>query len=542
MRYFVTILLIFMLSGQAVGVAVQSVHGAPRQGVIPPGQEAVQSGKELPSYQETAEAVAHDPTFAQAYVGICVMDGNGKVLARVNADKMLVPASNMKLITTGAALHMLGPSHTFETSLAYDGNIEGGTLRGNLHIVGGGDPTLGSKDSIATPVERTFAVWGKMLRDAGIRRIEGHIIGDGRSFEGMMEEPTWLWNDTGTYYGAGVSGLMFYENMQSFSVSAGPEIGAPVNIKPYYPDCPWMDFRYACSTGKAGTGDRLYMYTSDLAPVAEIRGTFGVDRAAKRVDCANKYPEYTCARYFENYLRRKGISCSGGAADYKLITGWMTEEAGCAGQGNGTGDRTVTDGEKTLIGSTLSPTLDRIVFETNHASNNVFAETLFRTLGKTLHESACYDSSYVALNDALAELGVSTGSGIKVQDGSGLSRQNLVSPEFLCRFLHAMSHSPAFGDFLESLPSPGFNGTLEYNMKGQPEALRRRIKVKSGSMNGVRCYSGYILPSYSGNLSCENGLPEGTLIISIMTNNCTSPNWKVRPLLDRFMAALARGN
>ena len=61
-------------------------------------------------------------------------------------------------------------------------------------------------------------------------------------------------------------------------------------------------------------------------------------------------------------------------------------------------------------------------------------------------------------------------------------------------------------------------------------------------MNGVRCYSGYILPSSSGNLSCKNGLPEGTLIISVMTNNCTSPNWKVRPLLDRFMAALAREN
>lgn len=497
--------------------------------------KAVGQGRETGEIQAAAENVAGDPAFTQAYVGICVMDGTGKMLARVNADKMLVPASNMKLITTGAVLHMLGPSHTFETSLAYDGDIEDGTLKGNLHIIGGGDPTLGSKDSIATPVERTFAIWEKMLRDAGIRRIEGHIIGDGRSFEGMMEEPTWLWNDTGTYYGAGVSGLMFYENMQSFSVSAGPETGAPVNIKPYYPDCPWMDFRYACSTGKAGTGDRLYMYTSDLAPVAEIRGTFGVDRAAKRVDCANKYPEYTCARYFENYLRRKGISCSGGAADYKLMTEWMEESGSC-------NDPDSQKAGLTAIGSTLSPTLDRIVFETNHASNNVFAETLFRTLGKTLHESACYDSSYVALNDAFAELGISAGSGIKVQDGSGLSRQNLVSPEFLCRFLHAMSHSPAFEDFLESLPSPGFNGTLEYNMKGQPEALRRRIKVKSGSMNGVRCYSGYILPSYSGNLSCENGLPEGTLIISVMTNNCTSPNWKVRPLLDRFMAALARGN
>ena len=497
MRYFVTIFLVF-LSG-------------------------IMAAQEGNRFQAAAEAVASDVTFGQAYVGICVMDGNGEVLAQVNADRMMVPASNMKLLTTGAALHMLGPEYTFETTLAYDGTIEDGVLKGNIHILGGGDPTLGSKDSIATPLDRTFALWGKMIREAGIRKIEGHIVGDGRSYDGMMEEPTWLLNDAGTYYGAGVSGLMFYENMQSFSVSAGTETGSPVNIKPYYPECPWMEFRYACTTGAAGTGDQLYMYTSDLVPVAEIRGTFGVDRAAKRVDCANKFPEYTCARYFENYLRRKGISCSGGAADYKIMTGWMNS------------DGYQQKDSLTVLGSTLSPTLDRIVFETNHASNNVFAETLFRTLGRELRGKASYDSSYVAMDEALAKLKVSTARGIRVQDGSGLSRQNLVSPEFICSFLQAMTGSPSFGDFLESLPSPGFSGTLEYNMKGQPAALRSRIKVKSGSMNGIRCYSGYILPS--GGKSTED-----ILIISIMTNNCTSPTWKVRPLLDRLMAALAAEN
>ena len=487
--------------------------------------------------QAAVEAVAGDATFGQAYVGICVTDGSGKVLAQVNADRMMMPASNMKLLTTGTALHVLGSDFAFETALAYDGVIEDGILRGNIHILGGGDPTLGSKDSIAVPLEKTFAAWTKMLKDAGIRKIEGHIIGDGRSFEGMMEEPTWLWNDTGTYYGAGVSGLMFYENMQSFSVSAGGSVGAPVNIKPYYPECPWMEFRYACSTGVAGSGDQLYMYTSDLAPVAEIRGTFGVDRAAKRVDCANKYPEYTCAKYFEDFLRKKGLSCSEGAADYKLVTGWLGTE-GCESESRSAADGSA-GGSLTVLGSTFSPTLDRIVFETNHASNNVYAETLFRALGRSMHGSACYDSSYVAMNDALAKLGVSVSRGILVQDGSGLSRQNLVSPEFICRFLHAMTLSPAFGDFLESLPSPGFNGTLEYNMKGQPTALRNRIKVKSGSMNGVRCYSGYIMPD-GAECSDTTGLPEGSLIISIMTNNCTSPTWKVRPLLDRLMIALAQ--
>lgn len=514
------------------------------------------------SLQQTVDEIVADPTFAQAFTGVCIMDDDGQVLAGVNQDKMFIPASNMKLITTGTALHILGPEYVFETTLAYDGEIVDGILKGNLHIIGGGDPTLASRDSIAVPLERTFAIWEKLLRDAGIRRIEGSVVGDGRYFEGQAEEPTWLWNDIGTYYGAGVTGLMFYENMQSFSVSAGASVGAPVNIKPYYPDCPWMDFRYDCSTGAAGTGDRLYMYTSDLAPVAEIRGTFGVDRAAKRVDCANKFPEYTCAHYFADYLRRKGISCTEGAGDFRLETAWMSKDGRCADSGEWL--RTEPELKNmTVLGSSISPSLERIVFETNHASNNVYAETLFRSLGKTLCSNACYDSSYVAINDAFAELGVAGLKGIKIQDGSGLSRQNLVSPEALCRFLYAMTGSPAFDSFLGSLPSPGYAGTLEYNMKGQPAALRSRIKVKSGSMNGVRCYSGYILPSDSAdgengssgeagevrleNAGAEDGLgsdvlPKGTLIISIMTNNCTSPTWKVRPLLDRLMVALAKTN
>ena len=114
---------------------------------------------------------------------------NGNILAGFNQEKMLIPASNMKLISTGAALHILGPEHSFETTLAYDGIIEEGTLKGNLFVVGGGDPTLGSKDSIATPIDHSFAIWEKMLRDAGVRKIEGFIVGDGRHFEGPTEEP-----------------------------------------------------------------------------------------------------------------------------------------------------------------------------------------------------------------------------------------------------------------------------------------------------------------------------------------------------------------
>ena len=461
--------------------------------------------------QEKVERIMADPAFGQAVVGVCVRNADGETLVDINAETMMLPASNMKIISTGAALHALGSDMQFETGLGYDGVVEEGVLKGDLYIVGGGDPTLGSKDSIAMNLDVVFAQWEAIIRAAGIGRIEGRVIGDGRWFEGMAEEQTWQLYDAGTYYGTGTTGLMFYENMQTFAVSAGAAVGDPVNIKPSYPETPWLELRYDCSTGEKGTGDQLYLYASDLAPVAEFRGTFGVDRAAKKLDCSNKFPEYTCAHYFCEYLKKNGIDCSEGPSDMRLRAA--------------TGASSLT-----LLGATFSPTLDRIVFETNHASNNLYAETLLRTLGKELHQNACYDSSYVALNDVLTQLSVDVSRGVSVQDGSGLSRQNYVSADFLCRFLDAMMSSPAYETFLASLPSPGGNGTMQYNMSGQPESLRKRIKVKSGSMNGVRCYSGYVLPS---------GSQGDTLVFSILTNNCTAPTWKVRPLLDKVMIAIA---
>lgn len=465
--------------------------------------------------QALAESIAADPALANAVISICARTGDGRILMDINSERMLVPASNMKLISTGTALHRLGPEHRFETAIAQDGEVINGVLHGNIYIIGGGDPTLGSKDSIAVALDKTFSQWEAFIRKAGIRQIKGLVIGDGRSFEGMAEEPTWLWNDIGTYYGAGTTGLMFYENMQSFSVGAGKELGAPVDIAPSYPDAPWMEFRYNCTTGKEGTGDRLYMYASDLAPVAEIRGTFGLDRARKRLDCSNKFPEYTCASYFFNYLKKKGINAEG-FADTRLMTDWKEV------------------GEKTILGKTYSPSLRRIAFETNHASNNLFAETLLRQLGREITGCASYDSAYVALEKVMKALKTDTSRGAQIQDGSGLSRQNYVSSDFICRFLESMMQSPYFEDYVNSLPSPGGDGTLQYNMKGYPASQRERIKVKSGSMNGVRCYSGYVIP--------VEGAKEETIIFSIMVNNCTSPTWKVRPLLDRLMGALSSYN
>ena len=463
--------------------------------------------------------IASDPSLSNAFVGVCIRTEDGSTLAQINPHTMMAPASNMKLITTGAALHTLGGGFRYNTHIGYTGSIQDGILEGDLHIIGGGDPTTGSTDSIAVALNTTFADWEKLIRNAGIRQINGHIIGDGRWAEGMAEESTWSYQDIGVYYGTGVTGLMFYENMLSFNAQPGSEVGAPVQISASYPQTPWMEIRNEATTDRKGIGDETYMFTSEFAPIAAIRGTFGIDRGKKRVDFSNKFPEYTCARYFENYLKGKGISCSKGAADFRMEKEWITD--GC--------DTTSV----TLIGHTESPDLRRIAFTTNHASNNLYAETLFKTLGKHFCGSTTYESSRKALEKALRDMGLDPGKGLSIQDGSGLSRQNYASADFFCRFLKAMMASPAYEDFLRSLPHPGGNGSLQYNMKSYPAELRNRIRVKSGSMNGVRCYSGYILPS----------TPEGrTIIFSILTGNSTAPTWKTRQLLDKMMAVIAEAN
>lgn len=467
------------------------------------------------STKKTIESMISSQIGSQAIVSICATTVDGKKIVDINSSRMLVPASNMKLISTGTALHKLGPDYRFETTLTYDGEIVDGILNGNVYIIGGGDPTLGSIDSIATPVKDLFSQWAGMLRRLGVRQINGSIIGDGRYFDPMIENPTWLIEDVGTYYGAGTTGLMFYENMQSFTVSAGAEVGADVNIEPSYPDATWMDFRYSCTTGERGTGDMLYMFTTELAPIAEIRGTFGVDRKPKRLDCSNKFPEYTCAYLFREYLEDSGISCNG-VGDFRLNTDWEP------------------NGQHRWLGKTKSPTLKQIIFETNHISNNVFAEALMRTLGRNMTGCSCYDSSYVATDKVLAELKVNTKRGCHIRDGSGLSRQDYLSSDFLCRFLRGMMNSPYFEDFLHSLPFPGGNGSLKYNMADVSYDIRTRIKVKSGSMNGVRCYSGYIIP--------KSGQRKDMIIFSLMINNCTEPSWKVRKLMDGIMVELAKQN
>ena len=465
--------------------------------------------------QKVDQAVTKEP-LKGAVVGVMVQDAAGHVLASREAGRRLVPASNLKLVTTGTALHALGPDFRFETGIGYTGTVEDGTLHGDVYIIGGGDPTLGVTDTVAVKPDALFWRWKSMLKDAGISRIDGRIIGDGRAYEGHLENTTWGYDDTGTYYGAGCNALSYYENAVDYLVSAGTA-DEPVNVTQRFPDTPWMHFSNRTSTGPKGTGNSLYLYTTDLAPYAEMRGTYSIDRKPKVEHFANKYGALTCAYYFWQNLRDTGWDISGGYAD--IDRGGYVRGADFV--------PAYKAGTPQVLGQSASPTLAKIVRQTNVLSDNFYAEAIFRQMGEKASGIAEYDSCRVAVYDVLENLMESDLAGIRLEDGSGLSRLNTASPAFLVSFLRSMTRSRGFDAFLASLPQPG-EGTLNTLLPKLAPAQKARIRVKSGSMDGVLCYSGYILD--------EQGKP--ARIFSLMVNGATEKTAVLRETLGSLIEAI----
>lgn len=422
-------------------------------------------------------------TLRGAYVGVCAVTLDGDTLAFHNGNGLFVPASNMKLVTTASAIASLGGDYRYRTGIAISGEVRDSVLCGNVYIVGGGDPTIAYPGS----PEKVFTSWMDMLSAVGIKKIEGKVIGDGSFFPGMKEHPTWELADTGTYYGTGTSGLQFAGNTLNFKVAPGLSPGESLTVEQTFPATPWMNFIYDCTTGEKGTGDQLYLYTADYTDNAVLRGTYACGKKPKVVGCSNKFPELTCAREFALFLNSRGISAGG------FATGATPEDA-------------------VKLGETLSAPLREIIVPLNKESDNFLAETVFRTMGRELAGDAGYDSCTRAERAVLDSIGASGDGNFVIVDGSGLSSSNLVSPALICRLLRIMLEKDASGAFLSSLPRAGIDGTVSSFLSGLPDEVRHSFHLKSGSMGGVRAYSGYYLP--------KDGTP---FIFSVIINNSPAP-------------------
>lgn len=479
--------------------------------------------------REVVDEVCSRNALASSAVGLLAVTADGDTLVAVNPELKLVPASNVKLLTTGLALKALGPDFRFETRLGYTGELRGGVLHGDLYIVGGGDPTTGSRSTVAEPLSSLFGDWLTLLRKAGIERVEGRLVGDPRFFDTTTPENLgWSYDDLGTNYGVGPTGLNFFENAQNFLITPGSAPGAEPNVSPRYPETPWMRYSVSAVTGGRGSANTVYYVNTPLAPLGDFGGSFPVDRRGYTYEGSNRFGAYTCAWYFLNYLAENDFEVSGGCADISSEGNLRLEP----GFGD-TGEAAAAPGALNIIGGTSSANLAAIVAETNHESNNFYAETLLKMTGLTGGYSCSGDAAIDAEEELFEVLGVPAGGRCKLVDGSGLSRKNYVSAGFIVDFLRCMMREPFFETYLRSLPSPGSRGTLEYKFPRESDEFRARIYMKSGSMNGILCYSGYILPSAPGG---------ETIVFSLLTNNVTASSWSLSPLIDRIIGALAAEN
>ncbi len=458
--------------------------------------------------------------------GLFAVNLAGDTLACHNAWQRMVPASNVKVFATGTAMHRLGPDFRFRTTLAYSGAITDGILDGDLYIIGGGDPTTAAGSNWPAAGEALFAEWLKILKDNGITSIKGTIVGDGRAYESGRDCYDWSEEDLGFYYGAVPGALNFYENAQDFRVAAADSAGKPVTVETEYPAAPWMIFNHACKTSPAGNGDQLYYFATDFAPFGQMRGFFAMDRQPKTESCINFFPEYTCAYYFHNYLTANGIQVDNAFAEVSPY-GRIRRDMLLYDEGE---DAAAQD-SLTVLGSTKSPSLAEISSRALHKSDNFYTEAIFKALGRELTGSTAQDSCIKAEKQVLAGLGVKNIKGVQLRDGCGLSRKNYVSPAFFVRFLCAMTGSPAYGRYLKCFPHPG-EDTLQAVMRNSEDSTKKRVFIKSGSMDGVRCYCGYILPA--------DGKTENTVVFSVMTNNMTAKSQSIIPQIDKLLTELSR--
>ncbi|HKO41741.1 MAG TPA: D-alanyl-D-alanine carboxypeptidase/D-alanyl-D-alanine-endopeptidase [Pyrinomonadaceae bacterium] len=451
--------------------------------------------------------------FAAARWGVKVVAvANGATVYERNARQQFIPASNMKIYTTAAALDLLGADYRWQTSAyALTRPDAAGTIDGDLILYGRGAPDL-----VTDRTENSLAKLADAVHARGVRRVKGSVIGDESYFRGSPIGDGWQWNDLQWYFGAEASALTVNGNEVDLNLlppakgNATPEVRSGDRFGYVQVDNRMAPGnRAARSTiGVArGLSDNRIEVWGELAPGAK---GFGV-----RLSVHN--PALWAARTFVAALKDRNITVDGGAS---------------ARSSRSASSQRFEPTQASEIASVTSAPLSDIARATNKESNNLYAELILRTLGRERRsmlstpeppdrERGDEEAGTELIRVWLERNGIAT-NGTAFRDGSGLSRLNLVTPEGTAQMLNVISRSGS-QSFRESLPIAGKDGTLG----GRLKTLTGRAFAKTGSLIYVNSLSGYVLTA--------NG---ETLAFAIFCNDYVGRSNSSR-LIDDIVVALA---
>jgi len=454
--------------------------------------------------QDHVRDFVRDPALAGAQISINVVDvASGRQLAGHQAAVACIPASTQKLLTTAMAMDVLGPDHRFQTRLIVTGEVVDGTLNGDLYVVGGGDPSLGSPYLKGVPgLNAITGHWVSKVRAAGIRRINGRVVGDGSYFGTQASSPGWPWSDLGNYYGSGAYGLNLHENFYFLDLLQRGREGDIPPVQRTRPEVPDLRLTNELRSGPRGSGDQAYIYGAPFGYDNYVRGTIPVGTGRFTVKGALPDPPLFTAQLLCRKLTEAGVEVSLPAESDRRVGGGR-----------------FADG--TVIDTYRSPDLATLVDRTNLRSNNLYAEALLREVNKHRGRAPHEMASTEVLKEWLTGLGLST-TAVRFEDGSGLATRGFFPAQFMTDFLRNRA-----GDerWRKSIPLAGRTGSMRGFLKNT--AANGRLYAKSGSLGAVRAYAGYVVRDDGQELA-----------FAIMVNNFTVESKEVRKMMLRLMERL----
>ena len=443
-------------------------------------------------------------------VGIKVVSlDTGRVLFEENANKLLRPASNMKLYTVSTALDRLSPDFRFSTSVYAQAKPDAaGTVHGSLTIYGRGDPSIAARfnngdyfkgiDDLATRIAA-----------AGVKRVDGDLVGDESYFTGPQYGSGWEWEDLTWYYGAEVSALTVNDNALDLFIKPGPKVGSQALVTTGPPD-PLLTIVNHVTTAGKGTRRALIVQRGLGQNTLEVSGTIALDDRGYTGGIGISDPALLFVYLLRTALTQHGVS----------ITGRSRSEAASRSESeavNAEGHRLTHGSISPLHGGVEilkmeSPPLSVVASQTLKPSQNLYTELILRTLGKTVALAApaadtrtAEDAGIEVVKGFLREAGLNPDS-LVLTDGSGLSRNDMVTAEATVRLLTYMSKHRYTAVWRAALPIAGVDGTLRNRFKGT--VAENNLRAKTGSLSSAASLSGYVTTAAGENL-----------VFSIMVNN-----------------------
>lgn len=388
----------------------------------------------------------------------------GEVVFDKNSQVGLAPASTQKIITATTAFELLGKDYRYKTELGYDGKIEKGVLKGNLYIIGTGDPTFGSWRYQNTTEKTIFAEFGESILSQNIKSIDGFTIPLSQNWETQTTPNGWIWQDIGNYYGAGASGINWRENQFDVGLKSLNQIGTSVSITGTTPELYEVSLISEVKSAEKNSGDNAYIYLPPTSLKGVIRGTIPVNEASFEISGSFPDPPKQLVYSFLRDLSSKIPNSSFTLESIDDIT---------HKQRPGVSDReSAKPTDIVPLHAHYSPRLDSIIYWFLQKSINLYGEALIKTFAYEKRGFGATDSGVVIVKNFWKQKGLDEDE-LNIYDGSGLSPLNRVTTHAQVEILKYAKQQSWFPDFFKALP--------EYN----------NMKMKSGSISDVRSFCGY---------------------------------------------------